>query len=453
MSSKTPLPTDFPPFKTTLIFYKRILQTLNKKREFENTYPILFSELLRFKAEIGSFVKLQLVKYWKVQQIELTEKEVLFFLETECFLERLLDACQYGKMKITQQFMFDHIFANYEINISSIQCIYIKVKGKYIEFLKNYDQRFQQYECDIFQVLSKFSISAITTKIDLEQLYTDYLILEAYASSSQGNPEIQYAYLNYIRSYTRYPAFLFTDFNQGFTEVNISADPAEYNFLGLNIPLIEDTATLAQTLSSFLVEFYVHKCSFDMSTAKTHSEIKKSAQQAQSIIDLLWAIEPILNKNTKKKSDTNTVTYKEVRGEMVALLYHDFNTIHHTVELEQFRQTEKFAANAIIRDANQQSEKLILLKQLKADYQEKYDELVKPIDGNQFMRYLCSVINSNSDLTAQTLPLKAKHVNTISYKFNKFEINSIEMSKDNITTGVKNYRKKLPSNVARFLIT
>lgn len=453
MSSKTPSPTDFLPFKTTLIFYKRILQTLNKKREFENTYPILFSELLRFKAEIGSFVKIQLIKYWKVKQAEHAEQEVSLFLKTECFLERLLDACQCGKMKITQQFMFDHIFANYGININSIQYIYIQVKEKYVEFLKDYDQTFQQYECDVFQVLSRFSIAAITTKIDLEQLYTDYLILEAYASSSQGNPEVQYAYFNYMQSYTRYPAFLFTDFNQAFTEVNISADPAEYNFLGLNVPLIEDTTTLAQTLSSFLVEFYVHKNSFDMSNAKTHSEINKSAQQAQSIIELLWAIEPILSKNTKKKSDSNTVTYKEVRGEMVALLYHDSNRTHHTVELEQFRLTEKLAANTIIRDTNQQSKKLMLLKQLKADYQEKYNELVKPIDGNQFMRYLCSVINSNSDFTAQTLPLKAKHVNAISYKFNKFEINGVEMSKDNITTGVKNYRKKLPSDVARFLIT
>ncbi|UJA01824.1 hypothetical protein [Acinetobacter johnsonii] len=453
MSSKTPSPTDFPPFKTTLIFYKRILQTLNKKREFENTYPILFSELLRFKAEIGSFVKLQLVKYWNVQQTELAEQEVSLFLKTESFLERLLDACQCGKMKITQQFMFDHIFANYGINISSIQHIYIQVKEKYAKFLKHYDQTFQQYECDVFQVFSKFSIAAITTEIDLEQLYTDYLILEAYAASSTGNPEIQYAYLSYMQSYTRYPAFLFTDFNQAFTEVNISADPAEYNFLGLNVPLIEDTTTLAQTLSSFLVEFYVHKSSFDMSTAKTDSDIAKSTQQAQSIIDLLWAVEPILNKNTKKKSDTNTVTYKEVRGEMVALLYHDFNRTHHTVELEQFRLTEKLEADAIILDTNRPSEKLMLLKQLKADYQKKYDELVKPIDGNQFMRYLCSVINSNSDLTAQTLPLKAKHVNAISYKFNKFEINSLEMSKDNITTGVKNYRKKLHSGIARFLIT
>ena len=453
MSSKIPSPTDFPPFKTTLIFYKRILQTLNKKREFENTYPILFSELLRFKAEIGIFVKIQLIKYWKVQQTELAEEEVSLFLKTECFLERLLDACQCGMIKITQQFMFDHIFANYGINISSIQHIYIQVKEKYAEFLKHYHQTFQQYECDVFQVFSKFSIAAITTEIDLEQLYTDYLILEAYAASSTGNPKIQYAYLSYMQSYTRYPAFLFTDFNQAFTEVNISADPAEYNFLGLNVPLIEDTTTLAQTLSSFLVEFYVHKSSFDISTARTDSDIAKSTQQAEAIIDLLWAVEPIVNKNTKKKSDTNTVTYKEVRGEMVALLYHDLNRTHHTVELEQFRLNEKLKADAIILDTNRPSEKLMLLKQLKADYQKKYDELVKPIDGNQFMRYLCSVINSNSDLAAQTLPLKAKHVNAIYYKFNKFEINSIEMSKDNITTGVKNYRKKLHSGIARFLIT
>lgn len=452
MSLTASTPTDFPPFKTTLIFYKRILQTLNKKREFENTYPILFSELLRFKAEVGSFVKIQLIKYWKIQQTESAEQEVSLFLETECFLERLLDACQCGKMKITQQFIFDHALPNYGINISSIQHIYFEVQEKYIEFLKYYDQTFQQYENNIFQLLSEYSISAIITEIDLKQLYTDYLALEAYATYSNNNLPIQQTYLTYMQSHTRYPAFLFTDFNQAFTEVNISADPAEHNLLSLNVPLSEHTSTLAQTLSSFLIEFYIHKTSFDMSTANSYADITKSTQQGQSIIDLLWAIEPILNKNINKKADTDSTTYKSVRSEMVSLLYHDLNRANQALEFEHLRQAEKLEATSIIaNDALEQSAKVKHLSKLKADYQDKYSKLVKPIERNEFMRHLCDLINSNPDLTAETQPINAKHVDSFFYKLNKIEVNGVDMSKDNIIACIRNYRKKSHYAIARFL--
>ena len=61
MTANQYLPTNFEPFKLTCFFYKRILLTLSKKREFENSYPILFSELLKFKENLIDTVEERLV--------------------------------------------------------------------------------------------------------------------------------------------------------------------------------------------------------------------------------------------------------------------------------------------------------------------------------------------------------------------------------------------------------
>ena len=65
--------------------------------------------------------------------------EVKLFLETECIIERLLDTLQHGKIKITQEFVFDHIFENYGIGLSDVQRLIDVTKQKYVAFLQYYD--------------------------------------------------------------------------------------------------------------------------------------------------------------------------------------------------------------------------------------------------------------------------------------------------------------------------
>lgn len=365
MKTNQYLPTNFEPFKLTCFFYKRILLTLSKKREFENTYPILFSELLKFKENLINTVEEQLVENCIPKQMQDAISEVKLFLETECIIERLLDTLQHGKIKITQEFVFDHIFENYGIGLSDVQRLIDVTKQKYVAFLQYYDKTFGLYECDVFKVLREYQISTILTQINLKQLYINFLILEQYASCSDNNPEIQKLFLEHGSPYAQYPAFLFTDFNQGFTGINRTADLSEFSLLSLNIPLIEDTSSLAQILSSFLIEFHIHKTSYGIQTAQSHTDMVKITHQGLPIIELLNVLEPILNKNTNT-AYAHLGTYKAIRGNLVALLYHDLNKARYTTELEQLRKLEEFESALIIRESIGKAKIEEQLKNLKA---------------------------------------------------------------------------------------
>lgn len=452
MTANQYLPTNFEPFKLTCFFYKRILLTLNKKREFENSYPILFSKLLKFKENLIDTVEERLVAGCDPKQMLDAKSEVKLFLEKECIIERLLDTLQHGKIKITQEFVFDHIFRNYGIGLSDIQRLVDVTKQEYIAFLQYYDKTFGLYECDVFKVLREYQISTILTQINLKQLYINFLILEQYASYSDNNSIIQKLFLEHGSPYVQYPAFLFTGLNQAFTEINRTADLSEFSLLSLNIPLIEDTSSLAQILSSFLIEFHVHKTSYGMQTAQSQSDILKAAQQGLPIIELLNVLEPILNKNTNA-AYAHLGTYKAIRGNLVALLYHDLNKARYAIELEQLRKLEEFESASIIRETTDKAKVEEQLKNLKAINEKKFHELVQPMDRNQFMRDLCELVNSDPNITASTYPANANHVSGLSYSVHRIPQNSESISKDNIFTGIQNYREKFGEAIARFLVT
>ena len=75
------------------------------------------------------------------------------------------------------------------------------------------------------------------------------------------------------------------------------------------------------------------------------------------------------------------------------------------------------------------------------------------MDRNQFMRDLCELVNSDPILTASTYLANANHVSGFSYSVYKIPKNNESISKDNIFTGIQNYRKKIGEAIARFLIT
>jgi protein-arginine kinase activator protein McsA len=91
----------------------------------------------------------------------------------------------------------------------------------------------------------------------------------------------------------------------------------------------------------------------------------KITHQGLPIIELLNVLEPILNKNTNT-AYAHLGTYKAIRGNLVALLYHDLNKARYTTELEQLRKLEEFESALIIRESIGKAKIEEQLKNLKA---------------------------------------------------------------------------------------
>lgn len=263
MSSKN---IHFPSEIIQQVFRNLVVQSLNIQK-FDKSHPKLISSMKNLRDEMHNDFVNDFFEFYTCHNFDLDRKKTLIFslFKNNRFIDHAFNYFETGTLGISEDILKDH-------SLTFEQVVNI-IKHREPEFLENVSQISKHLGIENFlaDTTREYYISDLLIDLPIDQLVYDYiyfqLLIEKYQYSADGEYQAELSnsidVAKMFKPLNHYLRFFTPKFTTSFVEYKeVKKGPLRYDYLSYNLRIDEPTENIADSMTTFFLQYIAHRVWF-----------------------------------------------------------------------------------------------------------------------------------------------------------------------------------------------
>jgi len=263
MSSKN---IHFPSEIIQQVFRNLVVQSLTIQK-FDKSHPKLISNMKNLRDEMHNDFVNDFFEFYACHNLDSDRKKTLIFslFKNNRFIDHAFNYFETGTLGISEDILKDH-------SLTFEQVVNI-IKHREPEFLESVSQISKHLEIENFlaDTTREYYISDLLTDLPIDQLVYDYiyfqLLIEKYQYSADGEYQAELSnpidVAKMFRPLNHYLRFFTPKFTTSFVEYKeVKKGQLRYDYLSYNLRIDEPTENIADSMTTFFLQYIAHRVWF-----------------------------------------------------------------------------------------------------------------------------------------------------------------------------------------------